>query len=133
MAENDCEMACATAGLVGLRPGQRKADFASCTEVTSFASYGQYVVEVDDRRADGTVTATARINLNTRINLPELDPRPVGPEEPYARLWPNTTRERKIKGIRRVTGTLSQVDSARPVWQVVPRGPGDIEFEFVDE
>ncbi|MBM4319601.1 MAG: hypothetical protein FJ125_06500, partial [Deltaproteobacteria bacterium] len=66
MAENDCEMACATAGLVGLRPGQRKADFASCTEVTSFASYGQYVVEVDDRRADGTVTATARINLNTR-------------------------------------------------------------------
>lgn len=132
MAENDCEMACATAGKTGLRPGQRASDFAGCTELTNFGSYGQYVVEVQDLRPNGTVEAVGRINLNTRTNVPEFDPRPISKAEPYGRLYPFTDRERKVKGIRRVVGTLFQVDSARPVWQVIPRNIGDIEFEFVE-
>jgi len=128
-AENDCEMACATAGATGLRPGQQKADFAGCTELTNFDNYGQFVVTTRNAAGD----RSSRINLNTRGSVPEYDPRPASEEHPYGRLYPGMANQRYVKGIRSVVGTLFQVNSARPVWQVVPRGLEDIEFEFVDD
>ncbi len=131
--ENDCEMACATAGLTGLKPGERASDYAGCTEVTNYDSYGQFLVDVKDLAPDGRVIGGGRVNVNTRENIPEFDPRPLPGGPPYGRLHPNTDQERLVKGFRSVTGTLYQVNSARPVWMVVPRGIEDVEFDFVDE
>lgn len=132
MAENDCEMACTTAGKTGLRTGESREDYAGCTELTNYDTFGQYLVQVVDVDADGRETTTGRLNMTTRENVPEFDPRPRSARQPYGRLYPDTDQERLVRGFKSVTGELSQINGARPVWLIIPRSIDDIEFDFVD-
>lgn len=131
MAENDCEMACTTAGKVGLRAGEARDDYAGCTELTNYETFGQFLVEVVDVDPEGHET-TGRLNMTTRENVPEFDPRPRSAARPYGRLYPDTDHERLVRGFRSVTGLLTQINGARPVWLIMPRSIDDIEFDFVD-
>ncbi len=131
--ENDCEMACTTAGAAYLRPGERPEDYVGCTELTNYRNFGQFVADVYDDDGAGHLVRTGRVNVNTRENIPEFDPEPVDPERPYGRLYPDTDHERLVRGFKKLRGILFQVDSARPVWMIVPRSIEDIEFDFVEE
>lgn len=95
----DCE--CNRDCITGLRAYDGKV----CAELNTFRTYGQWLVQVEDKWK-------TRINVSTRDALPDFDPRVFAKEE-YA-------------GCRvDLTGVLRQVQAARPRWLILARDEND--------
>lgn len=113
-AECACNLACATAGVFPAKDSPFEAAYAdrafdargrSCTERTSYESFGQYVVRLVENGVPGP-----RINLQTRDAIPDFDP----------------AAEESLGARVKVHGILGQVRAARPRWVISTHAASDL-------
>lgn len=104
--EDDDDCVCFVNCSIGYDPENPERKDRICTELNSFESYGQWIIELED-------VLHTRINLQTGTAIPQLDPTIFnGNAYPDCRM--------------NVTGILSQTQAARPRWIIMARDSGDI-------
>lgn len=109
-AEDDVDCECYRDCAVGHDPADPTRKDRICTEINSYESYGQWIIELEDM-------LHTRINIQTGTAIPQLDPRVFdmnfsGVDYSQCRL--------------NVTGILSQTQAARPRWIIMARDSGDV-------
>ena len=104
--EDDADCECFVNCSVGYDPDDPDRRDRICTELNSFESYGQWIIELED-------VLHTRINLQTGTAIPQLDPR-VFDKNAYPECRLN------------VTGILSQTQAARPRWIIMARDSADV-------